>query len=150
MQLNITTDYALRVLLCLVIEHRPLGAAEISNKVKIPQTYVTAIMSKLKKGGFVSAKRGQIGGYCLIKHPEDITMWDVIQVMERTPQIACCGADCSCSFDTAQCPIREAYAVAQENMEDVFQGITIADLCAGKVGALDHGTEFSDKTVGVR
>jgi Rrf2 family protein len=89
-------------------------------------------MSKLKKGGFVSAKRGQIGGYDLAMRPEDITMWDVIRVMERTTQIACCvPEDYTCTyFDITQCPIRKTYSIAQANVEDVFQHITIADLYA--------------------
>jgi Rrf2 family protein len=131
MQLNITTDYALRVLLCLATEQRPMGGAEIANQVKIPPTYITIIMAKLKKGGFISAKRGQVGGYLLAKSPETITIWDVIQVMERTPQIGCCVPDdYSCAYlDITQCPIRKAYADAQNNMEDVFRRVTLADLC---------------------
>jgi Rrf2 family protein len=139
MQLNATTDYALRVLLCLVMERRPLGAAEISDKAKISQAYVSTIMAKLKKGGFITSNRGQIGGYSLIKRPEEITMWDVIQVMERAPQIACCAAaEHGCAFEEPQCPIRKAYALAQENMEDVFQNITMADLRPGKGVLWDH------------
>jgi Rrf2 family nitric oxide-sensitive transcriptional repressor len=130
MELNITTDYALRVLLCLVMEQRPMGAAELSAKVKISQTYITIIMSKLKKGGFVSAKRGQVGGYYLVKRPEDITMWDVIEVMERSPKISCClPEDYKCAYlDISKCPIRGAYANAQTHLEESFRHFTLAQL----------------------
>jgi Rrf2 family protein len=107
-----------------------MGGVELANQVKIPQTYITIIMAKLKKGGFVSAKRGQIGGYLIEKEPEDITLWDVIQVMERSPQISCCVPDdYSCAYlDISKCPIRKAYIDAQSNMEDVFRHTTLADL----------------------
>jgi Rrf2 family protein len=107
-------------------------------------------MSKLKKGGFISSNRGQIGGYCLIKRPEEIAMWDVIQVMERTPQISCCNAaDHSCGFNAKQCPIREAYAIAQENIEEVFQRITIADLASGKDDLREPETVSLAKVAGI-
>jgi Rrf2 family protein len=107
-----------------------MGGAEIANQVKIPQTYITIIMAKLKKGGFVSAKRGQIGGYLLTRDPAEITMWDVIQIMERSPQIGCCVPDdYSCAYlDITQCPIRKAYISAQSNMEDDFRHVTLAEL----------------------
>jgi Rrf2 family protein len=130
MQLNQTTDYALRALLCLAAEQRPLVAAEISEKIKIPPSYVPVIMSKLKKGQFVSSNRGQAGGYCLARRPDEIRLWDVIQVMERIPQLVRCSATVrDCAFDAARCPIRRAYAAAQENLETVWKRTTIADLC---------------------
>jgi Rrf2 family protein len=133
MQLNVTTDYALRVLLCLATEQRPLVAAEISDKIKIPQSYVSVIMLKLKKGGFISSNRGQVGGYCLIRRPEEISMWDVIQVMERAPQIACCNtAEHGCGFQGEECPLQRVYSAAQNGIEDVLKRTTIADLCPEK------------------
>jgi Rrf2 family protein len=107
-----------------------MGGAEIASQVKIPPTYITIIMAKLKKAGFISAKRGQIGGYCIAKAPSDITMWDIIKVMERSPQLGCCVPDdYSCAYlDISQCPIRKAYADAQTNMEEEFRHTTLEDL----------------------
>jgi Rrf2 family protein len=131
MQLNITTDYAIRVLLCLLIEDRPVGATEIAQKAKVPKAYLTFIMSKMKQAGFVSARRGQIGGYCLIKAPQEITLWDVIQVMERSSRIIPCMTDgyhCDYANDTAHCPLRTVFYTAQKDIEEIFHRVTLEDL----------------------
>jgi Rrf2 family protein len=133
MQLNITTDYAIRVLLCLATEGRPMGAAELSSQAKIPKTYVTFIMSKLKKAGFVSARRGQIGGYDLLKDPANITLWDIIEAMELSCQIMCCleeGYRCD-YFDVDVCPIRKVFVDTQSDIERIFHRVTLEDLEKG-------------------
>jgi Rrf2 family protein len=132
MQLNITTDYAIRALLCLAREGKPMGAAELSEQARIPKTYLTFIMSKLKKGGCVSARRGQVGGYCLCKPPDQITLWDVIQAMERSSQLICCMLEgYRCDYqDAAQCPIRTVFGSAQRDIEEIFRRVTLADLKA--------------------
>jgi Rrf2 family protein len=130
MQLNISTDYAIRSLLCLALEGKPLSAGEIANRVKIPQPYLISIMAKLKKAGLVSSYRGKVGGYHLAIRPSEIPLWKIINVMEQTTQVAHClenGSACSC-FDPAHCPIRGAYYAAQNNMEDVFRRVTLEDL----------------------
>jgi DNA-binding IscR family transcriptional regulator len=77
-------------------------------------------------------------------------MWDVILVMERAPQLSCCNAaDHSCGFDAKHCPIREAYAIAQENIEEVFQRITIADLASGKDDLREPETVSLAKVAGI-
>jgi Rrf2 family nitric oxide-sensitive transcriptional repressor len=130
MYLNITTDYAIRILLCLAAEGRPLGAAELSAKSKIPKTYLTAIMAKLKRSGLVSANRGQIGGYCLIKPPKDIRLWDIIAIMERSPQVfRCIQGEYACAYrGGCRCPIQSVYHAAQESVERTFRSVTLQDL----------------------
>jgi Rrf2 family protein len=131
MQLNITTDYAIRVLLCLLIEGHPVGATEIAEKAKVPKAYLTFIMSKLKQAGFVSARRGQIGGYGLIKQPQEITLWDVIRIMERSAKIIPCMSEnyhCEYAGDTEHCPLRTVFHTAQRDIEEIFRRVTLEDL----------------------
>jgi Rrf2 family nitric oxide-sensitive transcriptional repressor len=130
MQLNITTDYAIRALFYLAMEKHPVGGSEISEKMNIPHSYLLTIMGKLKKAGFVSAARGHIGGYYLVKEPEAISMWDIISVMEGTTQVnRCLEDDQYCSRLAVDiCPIRQAYGTVQKNMEETFKNVTLKQL----------------------
>jgi Rrf2 family protein len=130
MQLNTTTDYAIRVLLCLETSDRPLVAAELSSRAKVPQTYLVSIMSKLRHAGLIASKRGQIGGYTLAKPSNEITLWDIVAAMERTPQLMCCmAAGYDCAFSSLeQCPLRGELCAVQKGLEDVFRSITLEKL----------------------
>jgi Rrf2 family nitric oxide-sensitive transcriptional repressor len=129
MQLNITTDYAIRALLFMVMCNRPVGASEISENMKIPHSYLLTIMAKLKKAGFVTSKRGQTGGYELAKPASSMRLWDVIDTMEGAPKLGRCLEDQQCSWtEVEECPIRKVYVVVQEGIESAFCDITIESL----------------------
>jgi Rrf2 family nitric oxide-sensitive transcriptional repressor len=129
MQLNITTDYAIRALLFMVMCNRPVGASEISEHMKIPHSYLLTIMAKLKKAGFVNSKRGQTGGYELAKPASAMRLWDVIDTMEGAPKLGRCLEDNQCSWmEVEECPIRKVYVVVQDGIERAFCDITIESL----------------------
>jgi Rrf2 family protein len=132
MQLNITTDYAIRVLLCLLPEGKSLGATEIAAQARVPKGYLSFIMAKLKKAGLVNARRGQIGGYRLMKPAVSITLWDIIQAMERSSKlISCMTEGYRCEYlDAAHCPIQQVFRAAQHDIENILSRVSLADLDA--------------------
>jgi Rrf2 family nitric oxide-sensitive transcriptional repressor len=130
MQLNITTDYALRILVWLAANCRQIDGIELSETLQIPYSYLVIIMGKLKNAGWVSASRGQTGGYSLAAEPSSITLWDVIVLMERNSSISRCLApdyECDCIPDV-QCPIRKVFHQVQQRIESMFRKVTIQEL----------------------
>ena len=83
MQLNVTTDYAIRTVLYLGQCKKIASATEISNEMGIPRGYLEKVLSKLKKAEYISADLGARGGYRLNKTLKDITLGDVIRLMEN-------------------------------------------------------------------
>ena len=130
MQLNITTDYALRLLLYLAQVHRAAGSAEISDSMNIPRGQFGAISKPLRENGIIDTQRGTNGGYLLAKRPEDITLHEVINIMEPITRINRClepGAPCSRNA-AATCPMRKFYVHVQDWLDEAFAGKTIASL----------------------
>ena len=98
MQLNITTDYAIRIVLYLGQSQEKLSANQISEDMCIPKGYLEKVLRKLKKASYVSADLGTKGGYYLNKGLEDITLGELIREMENTVKInRCLEADEYCS-----------------------------------------------------
>ena len=65
MQLNLSTDYALRILLHLSGQQEGISSADISKHIGIEREFTLKILRQLKEGGFVKASRGKSGGYML-------------------------------------------------------------------------------------
>lgn len=132
MQLNITTDYAIRLVYYLASVGRAAGRAEISDNMCIPRSSFGPIAQPLKQGGILDTQRGASGGYLLTKRPEDISLGEIINIMENTTRINCCleeGQPCS-RRAADSCPMRKFYSHIQLWLDKTFAQKTIASLLA--------------------
>jgi Rrf2 family protein len=86
MQLSKKSEYALRALLYMA--KRPRQAIhtiqEISGTEKIPTKFLEQILLTLKQGGYLASKRGLGGGHTLIRPPDQIRVFDIVDLMEGT------------------------------------------------------------------
>ncbi|MBI4549656.1 MAG: Rrf2 family transcriptional regulator [Candidatus Omnitrophica bacterium] len=81
------TEYALQALLALASASRDQPAGSLTLKKmaemkKIPYKFLEQIMAALKKGGLVSSQKGQKGGYALSRTPAEVTVGEVVTVVE--------------------------------------------------------------------
>jgi len=78
-------EYACLAVIALAqrrLENRPVPIREIAEAQGIPETFLTQILLKLKGAGLVSSTRGSAGGYRLARAPEDISLLDVLRVVD--------------------------------------------------------------------
>lgn len=127
MQLNMTTDYALRAVSYLATEQKRSSIAKISEAMEIPRSYLPSIMKKLSEAELVSVQRGVTGGWVLAKPAQNITVLDIISVMENTIKLnRCLEDDQDCNREaSANCPLRHHYSVIQDKLESAFADITL-------------------------
>lgn len=130
MQLNIMTDYAIRVILYLSMKEGIFSSNEIAQKMKIPHSCVQKVTVKLSKAGLISTHVGKQGGFCLIKKPSEISLLDIIMVMETTVKInKCLENDGNCSRGAIDvCQIHDFYKEFQAEMEQKLSAIKISNL----------------------
>jgi Rrf2 family nitric oxide-sensitive transcriptional repressor len=130
MQLNVTTDYAIRAMVFLAEEKRLVTGVEIANKMNIPPAYLLSIMGALKKAGLISGKRGNVGGYALEKPLDEISLWDVMAVTEGTMQIAPSLENDPFESDgsTGMGRVRFVYRDLQGDVENYLRGVTLKQL----------------------
>ena len=130
MQLNISTDYAIRSLLYLATCGRQASSSEIAYEMCIPDNYLYAVMGKLKKAGLAVATRGVKGGWTLTKDPSEIALLDIIEVMEGTIRInRCLEDDQFCCRDGVEtCPVHAYYMEMQNHLESCFGSVTLQQL----------------------
>jgi Rrf2 family nitric oxide-sensitive transcriptional repressor len=129
MQLNVTTDYAVRALVYLASENRMVTGVEIADKMDIPPSYLLTIMATLRNANFVTVKRGNAGGYSLAKPLNEISLWDIMVVMEGTMKIHRSLEDGDTSKNSAKfAPVRAVYQAVQSSMESYFRSATLESL----------------------
>ena len=90
MQLKLTTDYAIRTVVYLATQSGITSVAEIGSKMGISENYLMKVLKALKDAGLVAGYQGKRGGYAISKKPEEISLWDIVEVMEGTTKINRC------------------------------------------------------------
>lgn len=102
-------------------------------------------MATLRKSGFVRSRRGSRGGYSLARPMAEITVREVLEVLEGPVEPFYCIAEPgNCRFSPA-CSIRDLMFRVKHAVEEVLETTTLADLCrnqkakqAGSRGAVFH------------
>ena len=84
MNISVKGEYALQAIFDLAATGRPepVKIAEIARRQKIPQKFLELILASLKQGGFVESRRGAEGGYLMARHPESLTVGEVLRFVE--------------------------------------------------------------------
>lgn len=136
MQLRISTDYAIRAIVCLGSENKIMSSAKVAEKTGMTVNYTIKIMKQLEKGGLVKCHRGIDGGYSLPIGIRDITLWDIVSLMETTTKInRCLEDDHYCSKQlTSACKIHVFYEGLQEEIEKLLKNINVEKILGGELG----------------
>ncbi len=138
MHLSAQEEYGLRCLLQLARHEgaEPMRIQEIAQAEGLSAEYVAKLMRILRKGGLVASTRGAGGGYRLERDANEITLWDVIEVLGGPlfPETFCDthpGALRDC-VHTPQCSIRVVWRSLNGLLRVAMSGITLEDLRRGE------------------
>jgi len=61
---------------------KPARLADVADKHGIPPRFLVQILLDLKRAGLVASTRGAAGGYMLARSPDDITLYDILHVID--------------------------------------------------------------------
>jgi len=84
-KLSVKTVYACRVLAQIARMHGTKELAHVENLARVeavPPNYLGQILSELRDGGLITSRRGKTGGYALARPPEDISLYDILTLVE--------------------------------------------------------------------
>jgi Rrf2 family protein len=120
------TNYALHtiVYLALLPPGKTIGVKPLAEAQKVSPTYLSKVLTKLVKSGFIESGTGVNGGYQLIKDTKDITFLDIIHAIEGTTSLFNCGLDHTI-HDRQNCFIEKVMNEAEQKMEDYLRSQTI-------------------------
>lgn len=131
MQLNLTTDIALRTLIYLGQKEEPATIAEVSEAFDIVKTHLMKVVMQLVAAGLVVSERGRNGGIRLARDASDILIGDVVRLMENNLALLYCmkeeALDDCCPL-MPNCRLRKILFNAQNAFMTTLDGSSLADL----------------------
>lgn len=130
MLLTRETDYALRILRCLLDGARK-SVGEIAKQGLVPQQFAYKITKKLSRAGLVQIVRGAEGGCQLSADLTGISLYDLMAAVEDTCSVNACtqpGYSCSWAEQNGGCRMHQRFLLIQGRIDEELRGHSVMSL----------------------
>ncbi len=145
LRLTQKSKYAVRALMELALDEcgSPLGVYEIARRQRIPERFLEQIFGDLRRAGILESRRGAHGGFCFATPPDEITVLDIVGLLDGEVRPARCSAGGTCYIaDAPLCTTSKIWDEARVALEDVFGRYTIAQIAtAERENRIAHAEE---------
>lgn len=131
MKLSTKGRYGVKAMfeLALHFGEEPVSIKTIAEKQGISDYYLEQLFSGLRKAKLVKSIRGAQGGYVLSRPPKDITVADILNVLEGPIEISECIDDEEASCKRANyCATRLLWQKISDSVNQVVNSITLQDM----------------------
>lgn len=143
MKLSTRSRYGTRLLLDIAQHYNqgPVQLGEIAKRQEISVKYLEQIVIPLKKAHLIETVRGPKGGHILARPPEEITVAEIVALLEDGANLAECIERAEVCGRAGTCPTRLIWKEASQAMFNALKSITLADL-AEKARAAEEDDEL--------
>lgn len=130
MQLTLESDYAIRFVIFLIRFGKRADAKTISENTDVTLRFALKILRKLAGGGVIRSYKGVSGGYELAKKPEEISLAEVIGLIEGPYCLSrCLKADGTCTHGVGcECKVSGVLADISREVDRKLQTVTFDQL----------------------
>jgi Rrf2 family protein len=130
MKISAKTEYACIAMMELAFHYgsgEPVRIRRIAERHDVPPRFLVQILLQLKGAGLVSSVRGAAGGYQLIKPPQEISLGQIMEVIEGSSEEN--GQTSSASPDSAAVKVlMKTWKEIAATERQMLQSISLAEL----------------------
>jgi Rrf2 family protein len=139
MRLSARVDYALRAATELAAAQmnavagpaQPVTAERLATAQRIPGKFLESILVQLRRGGIVSAQRGPDGGYWLTKPPAEISLADIIRVIDGPLAHVRGTRPEDLGYTGAAARLQDVWIALRASEREILELVTVADVASG-------------------
>jgi len=130
MKLSTRSRYGTRLMLDMAQHYHdgPVHLSDVAKRQDVSVKYLEQIIIPLKKGGLIESLRGPKGGHILARPPDEITIKEIVALLEEGTSLVECCEDSTVCRRSDICPTRLLWKEVSEAMFYKLQVITLADL----------------------
>jgi len=131
------SKYGLKALLVLAeeMDRGPMLISELADRHRMPKKFLEAILLDLKRHGLLHSKKGKGGGYFLSRDPSQITLGQVIRILDGPLALIPCVSQtayvkCEECIDEETCGIRLAMKDVRDATAKILDNTSLVSLHA--------------------
>jgi Rrf2 family protein len=129
------SKYGLKALLMLAEEpdRRPVLISVLADRQRLPRKFLEAILLELKRHGLLQSKKGKGGGYFLSREPSEVTLGQVIRILDGPLALTPCVSQtaymkCVECLDEKTCGIRLAMKEVRDATAQILDNTSLVAL----------------------
>jgi Rrf2 family cysteine metabolism transcriptional repressor len=130
MKISTKIRYGTRAMLELASHYGegPIELKEIAKRENISLKYLEQVIIPLRTAGLIKSVRGSKGGYSLAKHPSEICLNDLVEILEGPLNLIECLNDPKVCQRVPSCVTRDIWREVSEAISGIFHSITLEDM----------------------
>jgi len=130
MKLSTRSRYGTRMMLDLAqrYDQGPVQIGDVSKRENISVKYLEQLIIPLKKANFIKSVRGPKGGHMLAKSPEEITVGEIVRILEGGINLSSCIENPEVCDRTNHCLTRGVWEEATKAMYDKLNSVTLSKM----------------------
>lgn len=137
-RLSRLTDYGIVLMAHLAEDESGAthNAREASEATQLPLPVVSKILKTLARGGLLVSHRGAKGGYSLARPAAQISVPEMIEVLEGPIHLTDCTQHPGACSQESSCHVREPWQRINEAVHEALAKVTLANLVAPNRGGV--------------
>lgn len=112
---------------------RPVALAEVAERQQISLSYLEQLFAMLRRSGLVVSARGPGGGYRLQRSAQEITIGEIFRAVADTGNAEKVPNEQGRDWVGSGHPTAVLWLALDEHIREFLEGVTVADVMAGKV-----------------
>lgn len=147
MKFSAQEEYGLRLLVQVALHSKPgsIAIPELAKLEELSEPHVAKLLMVLRRAGFISSIRGQLGGYVLAKAPETIVIADVLEALggrlyDENFCVRHSGLSPICPHQENNCLVHDLWLDVQRAVDHVIKNRTLKDILDRKPGLVRLGS----------
>ena len=130
MKLSTRSRYGTRMMLDLAqhYDQGPIQIGDIAKRQDISVKYLEQLIIPLKKANYVKSVRGPKGGHVLGKLPQEITVGDIVKVLEGGISLSDCIENPHTCNNSSNCLTRGLWTEATKAMYEKLNAVTLSEM----------------------
>lgn len=131
MKLSTRGRYGLKAMFQLALHYGegPIPLNVIASQQELSENYLEQLFSALRKDGLIKSVRGAQGGYMLAKHPQNITVGNILRVLEgNMAPVDCVIDDAGSCHKEENCVTKLVWMRMTDSINSVIDSITLQDM----------------------
>jgi len=130
MKLSTRSRYGVRIMYELALRYGegPVILKDIARWQEISEKYLSKLIIPLKAAKLVRASRGSHGGYNLTREPSEISIREIVEVLEGDLKTVECVHNGNTCTRSSECPVKEIWHRLDKSVLDVLDNITLRDV----------------------
>jgi Rrf2 family protein len=145
LKLSTKGRYGLRLMLDIALncQEGPVSLKAISKRQGITEKYLWHLINPLKSAGLIESIRGAHGGYRLAKPLAEISIREIVRVLEGPLTLVdCVEKPRSCS-KAHNCVARDVWKEVADKISQTLEAVTLKDIVESHKNKTDTAVNYS-------